>query len=116
MRPQGGDVIAGTLEREVSTARRWTAEVVVVPKAGVNDPEGEAIRNGLRALGHAGVEQVRAGRFFRIELAAPDAATAAAEVTEMCERLLANPVIETFSVQGVAEVAELAAGSGRGVE
>jgi phosphoribosylformylglycinamidine synthase len=95
-------VATETVDRGAGTARRWAAEVVVIPKPGVNDPEGEAIRNGLRSLGHAGVERVRAGRFFRLELQATDAASATARLTTMCEQLLANPVIESFEVRGIA--------------
>jgi phosphoribosylformylglycinamidine synthase PurS subunit len=91
-----------TVDLETGTARRWAAEVVVLSKPSVNDPEGEAIRNGLRSLGHAGVERVRAGRVFRLELRADDAASATAQLTTMCEQLLANPVIETFELRGVA--------------
>ena len=76
----------------------WTAEVIVVPKPGVNDPQGEAIHGGIRSLGFTSVASVRSGRFFRRELTSTDEASAAAEAQEMCERLLANPVIETFTV------------------
>jgi phosphoribosylformylglycinamidine synthase len=69
-----------------------------VPKPGVNDPQGEAIHGGIRSLGFTSVSRVRSGRFFRLVLTSSDEAAARAEATEMCERLLANPVIETFSV------------------
>jgi phosphoribosylformylglycinamidine synthase len=81
-----------------SGLRSWVAEVIVVPKPGVNDPQGEAIRGGLHSLGYGSVATVRSGRFFRLALTAPDEATARAEATSMSERLLANPVIETFSL------------------
>jgi len=84
---------------------RWQVEVVVLPKEGVNDPEGEAIRGGLRGLGYDGVEAVRAGRMFRLVVRAEHAAAAAAAVGEMCDRLLANPVIERYAV-GVVGRAE----------
>jgi phosphoribosylformylglycinamidine synthase PurS subunit len=86
---------------------RWIAEVVVVPKAGVNDPEGEAILGGLRSLGYAGVRRVRAGRFFTIELSAPDAAAARDLATRMADQLLANPVIQSFRVQAVEPAARV---------
>lgn len=72
--------------------------MVVLPKEGVNDPEGEAILGGLHGLAYARVESVRAGRFFRVALAAGTEEEAAAEVGEMCDRLLANPVIEQYRV------------------
>ena len=76
----------------------WLVDVVVLPKEGVNDPEGEAISGGLRSLGHGGVGQVRAGRFFRLILAGDSAEAATAEATTICEQLLANPVIHTYHV------------------
>jgi phosphoribosylformylglycinamidine synthase len=77
---------------------RWRVEVAVVPKAGVNDPEGEAILGGLHSLGFADVQRVRAGRLFTLELEAESEGTAAARATEMAERLLANPVIQSFAI------------------
>lgn len=91
----------------------WIAEVVVVPKIGVNDPQGEAIRGGLASLGYDQVGNVRSGRFFRLELTAPDHDVAHAAATQMSDRLLANPVIETFSLS-VTPVAELGRGNGSG--
>ena len=81
-----------------SIGQRWVAEVVVLPKDGVNDPECEAIRSGLEQLGHPGVEQVRAGRLIEVTLMASDGAAARASVEAMCETLLANPVIEAYQV------------------
>jgi phosphoribosylformylglycinamidine synthase len=76
----------------------WIVDVTVMPKAGVNDPEGEAIRNGLRALGHADVGRVHAGRLFALEIEAPDAGAAKQSAARMADELLANPVIERFAV------------------
>jgi phosphoribosylformylglycinamidine synthase len=81
--------------------RRWTVEVVVVPKEGVNDPEGEAILGGLRSLGYAAVSRARSGRFFTLTIAAPDAATAKADASRMADQLLANPVIQSFRIESV---------------
>ena len=74
----------------------WTAEIVVTPKQGVNDPEGTAILNGLVALGYDHVSRVRAGRYFEVVLTANNAGTAATAVEQMCDRLIANPVIEAY--------------------
>lgn len=93
-----------------SSHSSWIAEVVVVPKPGVNDPQGEAIHGGIRSLGFTSVTRVRSGRFFRLELTSTDEAAATTEATEMCERLLANPVIETFSVTIRRENAVIGAG------
>ena len=77
---------------------RWLAIVTVMPKSGVNDPEGDAIRGGLRSLGHQAVSRVRAGSIFHVTLEAADAASAEAQARTMADQLLANPVIEQFEV------------------
>jgi len=66
-------------------------------KAGVNDPQGLSIRGGLHALGFEEVGSVRAGKVIRVQLEAQDEAQASAMLTSMCEKLLANPVIEEFA-------------------
>ena len=75
------------------------ARVHIMLKNGVLDPQGEAIRHALGTLGFDSVEGVRQGKVIEIELAANDAATAKAEVGKMCEALLANTVIESYSVE-----------------
>ena len=75
------------------------ARVVVTLKSGVLDPQGKAIEGALRALGVAGVESVRQGKVFDIEVAAGDRASAEAALREACERLLANMVIENYRVE-----------------
>ncbi len=75
------------------------AIVHVMLKDGVLDPQGEAIRHALGGLGFAGVEGVRQGKRIEIDLAAEDRAAAEAEVARMCDALLVNGVIETFSVE-----------------
>ncbi|MBT8459261.1 MAG: phosphoribosylformylglycinamidine synthase subunit PurS [Boseongicola sp.] len=75
------------------------ARVHIMLKNGVLDPQGEAIRHALGTLGFEGVEGVRQGKVIDIELAATDAAAAEAEVGKMCEALLANTVIESYSVE-----------------
>ncbi|MEY2955468.1 MAG: phosphoribosylformylglycinamidine synthase subunit PurS [Gemmobacter sp.] len=75
------------------------ARVEVMLKQGVLDPQGEAVRAALGALGFAGVEAVRQGKLIEIDLAATDRAAAEAEVRAMCEKLLANTVIERYAVE-----------------
>lgn len=75
------------------------ARVHVMLKDGVLDPQGEAVRHALGTMGFAGVTGVRQGKVIEIDLAATDRAAAEAEVRAMCERLLANTVIETYSVE-----------------
>ncbi|WP_112312281.1 phosphoribosylformylglycinamidine synthase subunit PurS [Pseudogemmobacter bohemicus] len=75
------------------------ARVTVMLKNGVLDPQGEAIRHALGALGFAGVEGVRQGKVIELDLAARDKAAAEADVQTMCEKLLANTVIEGYKVE-----------------
>jgi phosphoribosylformylglycinamidine synthase len=74
------------------------ARVHVMLKDGVLDPQGEAVRHALGTLGFAGVQGVRQGKVIELDLAATDRAAAEAEVRAMCERLLANTVIEKFTI------------------
>jgi phosphoribosylformylglycinamidine synthase subunit PurS len=74
----------------------WTSEIRVLLKSSVNDPQGLSIRNALKTLGFDGVEDVRAGKLIVVTLEAQDRAAAEVACTAMCEKLLANPVIETF--------------------
>jgi phosphoribosylformylglycinamidine synthase PurS subunit len=74
------------------------ARVHVRLKQGVLDPEGGAIQRALTQLGFTGVGNVRQGKLIELELEDEDRADAEAKVRAMCERLLANPVIETYQV------------------
>lgn len=76
-----------------------TARVTVYPRAEILDPQGKAILAALERLGFAGVRDVRAGKSFRIVVEAGDAAAARAQAAEMAARLLANPVVEDWSVE-----------------
>lgn len=74
------------------------ATVHVMLKDGVLDPQGEAVRHALGTLGFEGVSAVRQGKVIELDLAATDKAAAEIEVKAMCEKLLANTVIEKFTV------------------
>jgi phosphoribosylformylglycinamidine synthase subunit PurS len=74
------------------------AKIKVTLKSGVLDPQGKAIEGALGSLGFAGVEGVRQGKYFEIELAETDRAKAEAQVKAMCEKLIANTVIENYSI------------------
>ena len=74
------------------------ARVHVRLKHGVLDPQGAAIGRALGQLGFAGLGEVRQGKMIELELADSDRAQAEARVRAMCERLLANPVIETYTI------------------
>lgn len=76
----------------------WSVEVTVMPKSGINDPQGEAIRGGLRSLDHAGVISVRAGKSLRLRVEGESREAVEREAALMCDRLLANPVIETYEI------------------
>jgi phosphoribosylformylglycinamidine synthase PurS subunit len=82
----------------MTESRPWEAEVIVLPKEGVNDPEGEAILGGLHSLGYSGVGRVTAGKLLRLNIDAPDAESAKNSVARMCEQLLTNPVIEDYQI------------------
>lgn len=75
------------------------AEISIMLKQGVLDPEGEAIGHALGALGFKGVGTVRKGKRITLELDDTDEVSARARVTEMCEKLLANTVIESYEIK-----------------
>ena len=75
------------------------ARVEVSFRDGVLDPEAQAIGKALGQLGFAGVRGVRKTKVIELELEAADRASAEADVRAMCERLLANPVIETYRIE-----------------
>ncbi len=75
---------------------QFLARVYVTLKPTVNDPQGLTIMGGLKSLGFDGVEEVRAGKFLTLRLEAPGRKAAEDQVNGMCEKLLANPVIETY--------------------
>ena len=74
------------------------ARVTVTLKNGVLDPQGKAIEGALGALGFSGVGAVRQGKVFDLELATADKAKAEEELKAMCEKLLANTVIENYTI------------------
>ena len=77
------------------------ARVLVRPKAGILDPQGQAVERALPALGFDGVANVHVGRLIELDVDDP------ARLPEMCERLLANPLVEEYEiVEGAYTVAE----------
>ncbi len=75
------------------------AKVHVTLKNGVLDPQGKAVQHALDALGFSGVDDVRQGKFIELDLSESDTEAARAHVTEMCEKLLANTVIENYEIE-----------------
>jgi phosphoribosylformylglycinamidine synthase len=74
------------------------ATVLVRPKQGILDPQGQAVGSSLRELGFS-VDAARVGRVVDLEVDAGDSATAREAVERMCEQLLANPLIETYEIE-----------------
>lgn len=77
---------------------RWIIEAEIMPKQGVNDPQGEAVMSGLKSLAFGDTKRVRVGKLIRIEVAARSEQDAVDQGNRMCASLLANPVIEEFVV------------------
>ncbi|WP_421759651.1 phosphoribosylformylglycinamidine synthase subunit PurS [Devosia sp.] len=75
------------------------ARVTVTLKSGVLDPQGQAIEGSLKSLGFGGVGAVRQGKVFDVQLTETDPSQAEANVRAMCEKLLANTVIENFAIE-----------------
>ncbi|MCU0789552.1 MAG: phosphoribosylformylglycinamidine synthase subunit PurS [Nitratireductor sp.] len=75
------------------------ARIIVTLKNGVLDPQGKAIEGSLASLGFEGVHSVRQGKVFDVELETRDSRQAEADLNSMCEKLLANTVIENYRVE-----------------
>lgn len=75
------------------------AHVHIMPKKGVLDPEGKAIEGALARLGFTGISDVRRGKVIELTLAEKDAEAARARLDDMCKRLLANTVIESYRIE-----------------
>ena len=79
------------------------ATVLVTVTTDVLDPQGRAIQRGCASLGYAGVRDVRQGKLFEIELDAPDRAAAERLLLELCDKLLANPVVEDYRIASLED-------------
>jgi phosphoribosylformylglycinamidine synthase PurS subunit len=88
----------------------FAARVEITHLPGIADPQGATVERALPALGYANVSQVHVGKNIRLVIDATDADAARAQVLEMCDRLLANPVIEAYEV----EIIELSGADSRG--
>jgi phosphoribosylformylglycinamidine synthase subunit PurS len=71
------------------------ARVLIRPKEGILDPQGKAVERALPALGFDGIEHVRVGRMVELEADGPE------QLPELCEKLLANPLIEDFEIESI---------------
>ncbi|MDQ6738110.1 MAG: phosphoribosylformylglycinamidine synthase subunit PurS [Gemmatimonadota bacterium] len=83
----------------------YRVPVQIVPRPGILDPQGAAVAGALRTLGFNTVTDIRVGRFVTVDVDAESVDAAAAEVKRMCEKLLANPVIEDFALEQPALIA-----------
>ena len=81
----------------------FEARVEVTHRPGIADPAGATVERALPALGYTSVTQVHIGKVIRLVVDAADAGAARAQVEEMCERLLANPLIESYEVQPLGD-------------
>jgi phosphoribosylformylglycinamidine synthase len=86
--------MAGTID-----GVRYEARVEVTHLPGVADPQGATVERALPQLGYTNVSEVHIGKSIRLVIDAADESAAHTQVVEMCERLLANPVIEAYSVE-----------------
>jgi phosphoribosylformylglycinamidine synthase PurS subunit len=75
------------------------AKVRITLKKGVLDPQGKAIEGALGSLGFTGVESVRQGKYIELEMAETDAEKARSQIRSMCEKLLANTIIENYDIE-----------------
>ena len=78
---------------------RYDIEVLITPREGLLDPEGQAVQNALQSLDFDGVSDVRVGRVVRLRLAATTPEDARKRVDAMCRQLLANPVTEDYEIE-----------------
>jgi phosphoribosylformylglycinamidine synthase PurS subunit len=78
---------------------KFRIAVHITPRKGLLDPQGNAVRDALRTLGFSSVKDVHVGRYIVVETDAYDAIAAEEVVTEMCQKLLANPVTEDFEIE-----------------
>ena len=77
----------------------YRVEIRIMPRVSLLDPQGQAVRHALHALGFAEVDDVRVGKHLVLRVDAPSRDDAAARARSMCDRLLANPVTEDYQLQ-----------------
>ena len=77
----------------------FLVKVYINLKSTVNDPQGIAVENALQTLGFSGISQIRTGKYFTLHIASGNLADAKHTVDEACQKLLSNPVIETYEYE-----------------
>jgi len=75
------------------------ARIVITPKEGVLDPQGETIQRSLEALGYTGIGEVRMGKYLEIRFDDESGPPSETKIQEMCDRLLANPVVADYRIE-----------------
>ena len=85
---------------------KYHARIYVTLRPSVLDPAGTAVESGLKQLGYEGVEEVRIGKYIELNLIATDETEAKNQLDQMCDRLLANPVIENYRFELTEMIAE----------
>ncbi len=80
-------------------ANHYSARIYVTPRPSVLDPAGTAVESGLQQMGYQGVSNVRIGKYVELNLTANNDDEAKTQLDQMCDRLLANPVIENYSFE-----------------
>jgi phosphoribosylformylglycinamidine synthase subunit PurS len=76
--------------------RKYRAKILVTLRPSVLDPAGVAVQSGLKQLGYDNVEQVRIGKYIELNVISPDETSARKDLNQMCNQMLANPVIENY--------------------
>ena len=76
----------------------YKVELIVKPRVGVRDPQGDAVQESLVAIGYKGLEVHCVGRYLHLDIDAPSESEARAQAEEMCKRLLVNPNLETYDL------------------
>ncbi|KOP23758.1 phosphoribosylformylglycinamidine synthase [Hapalosiphon sp. MRB220] len=76
--------------------RKYRAKIVVTLRPSVLDPAGVAVQSGLKQMGYNNVEQVRIGKYIELTLISPDESSARQNLNQICDQMLANPVIENY--------------------
>ncbi|MEW5768578.1 MAG: phosphoribosylformylglycinamidine synthase subunit PurS [bacterium] len=82
----------------------YLAKIYITLKQGLLDPQGVTVKHALDSMGYAGVAEVRFGKYLELKLNSSGQAKAEEEVKEMCDRLLANPVIEDYRIEVTVQV------------
>jgi phosphoribosylformylglycinamidine synthase PurS subunit len=77
----------------------WQVKVFVSPKEGVLDPQGAAVESALKSLEYKNARKVRIGKYITLQVDLADKTAAEAEVKEMCQKLLTNPIIESYTFE-----------------